>query len=49
MLLTNWTRTDLSDQKFALAAQNQLEFLLTVAPRTDDGAISHRESEVQLW
>ncbi|TBU33264.1 Six-hairpin glycosidase-like protein [Dichomitus squalens] len=49
VLLTNWTRTDPSDDKFALAAQNQLEYLLTVAPRTDDGAISHRESEVQLW
>ncbi|GJJ14119.1 hypothetical protein Clacol_008376 [Clathrus columnatus] len=34
---------------FAGAARNQLDYLLTVVPRTSDGAISHRVSEVQLW
>ena len=49
VLLANWTRTNLSEDKFAVAAKNQLEYLLVDAPRTDDGAISHRQAEVQLW
>ncbi|KAH9943362.1 Six-hairpin glycosidase [Epithele typhae] len=32
-----------------LAAANQLNYLLNVAPHTDDGAISHRAEQVQLW
>ncbi|KAH9924009.1 Six-hairpin glycosidase-like protein [Fomitopsis serialis] len=34
---------------YARAAAEQLEYLLTVVPRTDDGAISHRVEQVQLW
>ncbi|KAH9828825.1 Six-hairpin glycosidase-like protein [Rhodofomes roseus] len=34
---------------YARAAAEQLEYLLTVVPRTDDGAISHRIEQVQLW
>ncbi|KZT63338.1 Six-hairpin glycosidase [Daedalea quercina L-15889] len=34
---------------YARAASEQLEYLLTVVPRTDDGAISHRIEQVQLW
>ena len=49
VLLANWTRTNLSDQSFSVAAQDQLIYLLDDAPRTDDGAISHRASQVQLW
>ncbi|KAI1796305.1 Six-hairpin glycosidase-like protein [Ganoderma leucocontextum] len=49
VLLANWTRTDLSDNRLELAAKNQLDYLLNVAPQTPDGAISHRASEVQLW
>nr|VWP00542.1 Avirulence protein A [Ganoderma boninense] len=49
VLLANWTRTDLNDTKLADAARDQLDYLLNVAPRTPDGAISHRTSEVQLW
>ena len=49
VLLANWTRTDLSDSRFANAAEDQLNYLLNVAPQTSDGAISHRTSEVQLW
>ena len=47
--VVNLTRTNASDYRFADAAKSQLNYLLTVAPRTQDGAISHRASEVQLW
>jgi len=47
-LLANWTNFDPSVD-FATASTEELEHLLTVVPRTSDGAISHRESEVQLW
>ncbi|PSS37321.1 hypothetical protein PHLCEN_2v798 [Hermanssonia centrifuga] len=49
VLLANWTRDDLSDDSFSVAAQEQLDYLLTGAPRTEDGAISHRDTQVQLW
>ncbi|THH13889.1 hypothetical protein EW146_g6382 [Bondarzewia mesenterica] len=49
VLLANWTRANLSDTRFATAASQQLEYLLTKAPRSSKGAISQRESEVQLW
>ena len=49
VLLANWTRTNVSDQSFSEAAQGQLTYLLNDAPRTSDGAISHRADEVQLW
>ena len=49
VLLANWTRTNLSDHEFSFAATNQLNYLLDVAPRTDDGAISQRDDQVQLW
>ena len=49
VLLANWTRTNLSDHEFYYAATNQLTYLLDVAPRTDDGAISQRDDQVQLW
>ena len=49
VLLANWTRTNASDPRFADAAKDQLDFLLNVAPRSAAGAISQRESEVQLW
>ncbi|TFK94724.1 hypothetical protein K466DRAFT_579793 [Polyporus arcularius HHB13444] len=48
VLLTNWTRTD-RNNKFSVAASNQLNYLLNDAPRTEDGAISHRTDQVQLW
>ncbi|KAH9917745.1 uncharacterized protein B0H18DRAFT_1096454 [Fomitopsis serialis] len=34
---------------YARAAEEQLEYLLTVVPRTSDGAISHRIETTQLW
>ncbi|KAF8916804.1 glycoside hydrolase family 105 protein [Mucidula mucida] len=42
VLLANWTRTNPSDNQ-------QLDYLLNVAPRTSTGAISHRSDETQLW
>ncbi|KAH9846959.1 Six-hairpin glycosidase [Lenzites betulinus] len=47
--LTNWTRTDRNDHEFSTAAGHQLTYLLDHAPRTEDGAISHRADQVQLW
>ncbi|KAJ7063320.1 Six-hairpin glycosidase-like protein [Mycena amicta] len=52
VLLANWTgqgsgRVDGLD--YAGAAANEVDYLLNVAPRTSDGAISHRAAQVQLW
>lgn len=50
VLLANWTGAGAQDSlDYAGAAKDQLEFLLEKVPRTDDGAISHRNEEVQLW
>lgn len=47
VLLANWTGQ--SDHDYAGAAKDQLDFLYNRVPRTSDGALSHRVSEVQLW
>ncbi|KAH9963384.1 Six-hairpin glycosidase [Lactifluus volemus] len=49
VLLRNWTRTDLTDMRFSIAAGEQLQYLLNVAPHSASGAISHREDQVELW
>ncbi|KAI0299736.1 Six-hairpin glycosidase [Multifurca ochricompacta] len=49
VLLRNWTLRNHEDTSFADAASQQLDYLLHVAPRAPNGAISHRESQVQLW
>ncbi|KAK2467552.1 hypothetical protein APHAL10511_000407 [Amanita phalloides] len=49
VLLANWTGQDGGQIDYGGAAKDQLDFLLRVVPRTADGAISHRVSEVQLW
>lgn len=50
VLLTNWTLPRWpEDNKFAVAAEEQLYYLLNVAPRGDNGVISQRVSQVQLW
>ncbi|EKM77140.1 hypothetical protein AGABI1DRAFT_101862 [Agaricus bisporus var. burnettii JB137-S8] len=50
VLLANWTGVDRgSGLDYAGAAKDELDWLLSVIPRTDDGAISHRENELQLW
>ncbi|KAF8751202.1 Glycoside hydrolase family 105 protein [Rhizoctonia solani] len=47
MIIANWTEAQGSD--FAAAASDQLTWLLEHVPRSSKGAISHRNSEVQLW
>ncbi|KAF8635336.1 hypothetical protein AX15_000455 [Amanita polypyramis BW_CC] len=49
VLLANWTGQDIGQIDYAGAAKDQLDFLFQVVPKTPDGAISHRVSEVQLW
>ncbi|KAF8665575.1 hypothetical protein AX16_000033 [Volvariella volvacea WC 439] len=49
VLLANWTRTDRTDTSYAEAAGEQLGFLLHDVPRTESGAISHRNEQAQLW
>lgn len=50
VLLANWTGRGAQDGlDYAGAAQEQLEFLFTQVPHTDDGAISHRVEKLQLW
>ncbi|KAI0776859.1 Six-hairpin glycosidase-like protein [Trametes elegans] len=50
VLLANWTGAGAADgQDYAGAAEDQLRFLLENTPRTEDGAISHRSEQVQLW
>jgi len=46
VLLANQT---LKNATYAKAAFEQLYYLLDVAPRAPNGAISHRASQVQLW
>ena len=50
VLLASWTGQWFKDGlNYAGAAQDQLDYLLQVAPHTSDGAISHLANEVQLW
>ncbi|KAG5644561.1 hypothetical protein DXG03_008135 [Asterophora parasitica] len=49
VLLANWTSPDPSSTAFSDAASGQLEHLLHHVPRSPQGAISHRQDEVQLW
>ncbi|KAH9906085.1 Six-hairpin glycosidase [Epithele typhae] len=49
VLLANWTRTNHSDLSLSYAATNQLNYLLEDAPRSQQGAISQRADQVQLW
>lgn len=49
VILANRTRSDPSDWSYAIAAEDQLHFLLNDVPRSDSGAISHRDDDVQLW
>ncbi|KAH8977032.1 glycoside hydrolase family 105 protein [Lactarius hatsudake] len=48
VLIANWT--DLGGENYSAAATAQLEYLFGPrVPKTENGAISHRVSEVQLW
>ena len=50
VLLANWTGQGQNDGlDYAGAATDQLNYLFDIAPRTSDGAISHRIGQVQLW
>ena len=48
-LIANWTGSGNSSLDFGGAAEQQMAFLWSKVPRTDDGALSHRVSQVQLW
>ncbi len=47
VLLANWTGQ--TGENYSIAAKNELNYLLNTAPKTSDGAISHRSENVQLW
>lgn len=52
LLLANWTKASRPDEvanDYNTPLQQQLNYILNDAPRTDDGAISHRSEQVQLW
>jgi hypothetical protein len=46
--LTN-ADTEIANLTFELASQQEIEYLLTSAPRASDGAISHRTNEVRFF
>ncbi|GAA5837983.1 hypothetical protein JCM11251_006816 [Rhodosporidiobolus azoricus] len=47
--LAPWNGTSVTREQAWTAMQGQVRELLEATPRTQDGAISHRVSEVQLW
>jgi rhamnogalacturonyl hydrolase YesR len=47
--MRNWTLHHHNNKAFAKAASGQLKYLLRVAPRAQNGAISQRKHQVQLW
>lgn len=48
VLIANWT--NLGGEDYAGAATAQIEYLFSPSvPKTQDGAISHRTSDLQLW
>ncbi len=49
VLIANWTKAGGGNLDYAGAAKAQIDYLFTMVPRTSDGAISHRESQLQLW
>jgi len=49
VLLCNWTQPNSRNFSFGEAGSEQLKYLLKVAPRAPNGAISHRVNQVQLW
>ncbi|KAL5512387.1 hypothetical protein ACEPAG_3379 [Sanghuangporus baumii] len=49
-LIANWTGQEgVSGVDYAGAAREQMDYLWQRVPRTEDGALSHRVSQVQLW
>ncbi|EIN09188.1 hypothetical protein PUNSTDRAFT_68092 [Punctularia strigosozonata HHB-11173 SS5] len=47
VLLAGWTGE--RGHEYSAAATSERNYLIEVAPRTPDGAISHRAAQVQLW
>ena len=47
ILIANWTKAGNLD--YGAAAKSQIDYLFTAVPKTSDGALSHRESQIQLW
>ncbi|KAL5522252.1 hypothetical protein ACEPAF_2109 [Sanghuangporus sanghuang] len=49
-LIANWTGQEgVTGVDYDGAANEQMEYLWEKVPRTEDGALSHRVSQVQLW
>ncbi|KAL5480262.1 hypothetical protein ACEPAI_1532 [Sanghuangporus weigelae] len=49
-LIANWTGQEgVSGVDYDGAAREQMDYLWERVPRTEDGALSHRVSQVQLW
>ncbi|KAG8953531.1 hypothetical protein FRC03_011750 [Tulasnella sp. 419] len=52
MLIANWTqvsRPDAWKNDYNTPLRQQMDYILNLAPKTPDGAISHRSEIVQLW
>jgi hypothetical protein len=49
VMLANWTGQSADGLNYAQAAQDEFNFLLFNVSKTNDGALSHRASELQLW
>lgn len=47
VLICNWTSQTGAD--YRAAVQDQLDYVLNVAPRSREGAISHRSDQTELW
>lgn len=50
VILANWTDLDGNAKRYADAARSQYDFLFSdKVRRTEDGAISHRSDQLQIW
>ena len=50
ILLANLTgQGNIDHLDYAGAARDQVDFLFQIVPQTNEGAVSHRVSELQLW
>ncbi|KAG8899305.1 hypothetical protein FRC01_010592 [Tulasnella sp. 417] len=52
VLLANWTKAShpgMARNNYDTPLRQQMDYVINEAPRTDDGAISHRSERVQLW
>ena len=50
VLLAEWTKQSGDDVPYLQVVEDQINYLLSDAvPKTEDGAISHRVAQLQLW